>query len=70
MFTYKVYADCVCGCGKKAALKSDEPIIEPPEYHHSRPWVMPDRELPIVIIPKEGNVFTRAFKFIMGKGDK
>ncbi len=73
MFTYKVYADCVCGCGKRAALKSKEPIINPPEYHHARPWTLPgDESLPIVLIPsaKKGNAFVRAFKFMIGKGDK
>lgn len=71
MFTYKVYADCECGCGKRAALKSDEPILDPPPYHHSRPWALPDKELPIVVIPSgKKNPFVKAFKFIFGKGDK
>lgn len=36
---YRLVADCVCGCGKRAALKAETPFVADAKYHHSGRWL-------------------------------
>lgn len=34
---YRVVQQCQCGCGKRRAVKSPDPIIHPGDYKHDNP---------------------------------